>query len=213
MTLLESGQKKSQNNMEQNRTSWKLPIFARWTKSQLPTENQNLRPVSWIFVFHTKYDNALRNLSNCGSKSVDKTCIPRTWTHFRHLDWWMHTWRHQLFVHNFFLCGHQKKSVKVDICVLLDLHQKITSSIWLFCSSKLTFLLNWKFWDDLVQSRSNLRDQHLENLENPSHKLADREDSNSSQESTISTAFDPQHGIRRKIRTSSDLGFESYLLT
>ena len=107
----------------------------------------------------------------------------------------------------------RKKSFKIDICVLLDLHQKITSSIWPFCSSKLTFLLNWKFWDDLVQSRSNLRDQHLENLESPSHKLTDREDSNSSQESTISTAFDPQHGIRRKIRTSSDLGFESYLLT
>ena len=57
---------------------------------------------------------------------------------------------------------------------------KIWFSLWAFCSSKLTFL---GILDDLVQSQNNLRVQHL------FFPQTEREDCNSSKESTISTSL------------------------
>ena len=60
-------------------------------------------------------------------------------------------------------------------------------SFWAFCSWRLTFFLNWEFWMIFVQSRSNSRIQHLEFWK--IFPQTDREDFNTSNESTISTSL------------------------
>ena len=61
------------------------------------------------------------------------------------------------------------------------------SSFWAFCSSRLTFFLKWEFWMILFKTEafSQLTSQNLEKI----FPAIDREDFNSSTESTISTSL------------------------
>ena len=82
------------------------------------------------------------------------------------------------------------------------------SSFWAFCSSRLTLLLKLGILDDFVQSRSNLRVQHLEIWKilssNWSRGLQFFQWINHIH------LFDPKHSVRWKFRAGSHLGFESY---
>ena len=89
--------------------------------------------------------------------------------------------------------------VVVDYEGDLSPSQKPTS-FWAFCSSRLTFL-NWEFWMILFRAKFGR-----------SFPSADREDFSSSKESTISTSLIHSISIRWRIKTGSDLCFESNFL-
>ena len=86
------------------------------------------------------------------------------------------------------------------------------SSFWTFCSSRLTFFLKWDFLDDLVQSRSSSRVQHLKFW-----KILSRNGSRGLQflqmNRRISTSLIQKHCLpRERTRTRrTHLGFESHL--
>ena len=83
------------------------------------------------------------------------------------------------------------------------------STFWAFCSSRLTFFLKWEFWMILFKPEEILA-SNISNV-GKSLPLIDRDDFNSSPESTISTSLIHDTASEGKIGTKTHLGFESYL--